>query len=60
MSADYCRSLIRETPTGENKWQEKIKLVFNDIFSRYDTIYKDNVHYLILYIVIRKQHNTFL
>jgi hypothetical protein len=39
MSADYCRSLIRETPTGKNKRQEKMKLVFNEIFSSYDTIY---------------------
>jgi len=60
MSADYCRSLIRETPTDENKKQEKMKLVFNEIFSNYNTIYTNTVHYLTLYIVIRNQHITFL
>ena len=60
MLADYRRSLIRKTPTGENKRQEKMKLLFKEIFSSYDTIYKDTTHYRIQYNVIRNQHITFL
>jgi len=60
MLADYCSSLMRETPAGKNKRHEKMKSVFNEIFSSYNTIYKDTVHSLILYIVIRNQHIAFL
>jgi len=32
MLADYSWGLIRETPTGENKRQNKTKCVFNAFF----------------------------
>ena len=38
MLADYCRSVITETPTGKNKRQKKMKVVFNELFCNYDTI----------------------
>jgi hypothetical protein len=55
MSA-YCWSLTWETLTGENKRHEKMKWVFNEYFSSQDTVYRDIVHYLILYGVIRNQY----
>ena len=44
MLAEYCWSLVGETPTGENKRQGKTKSVFNDIFlGRIPYVERDNV-----------------
>jgi hypothetical protein len=55
-----CWSLIRETPTGKCKMEKKTKWVFNGFFCSYDTVHRDTVHYLTLYIVIKNQYCTFL
>jgi len=59
MLADYCYSLIRETQTRKNK-RQTMKCMFNNFFFFVRILYRDIAHYLILYIVIRNQHISFL
>jgi len=47
MLADYCWSLIRETPTGKNKRQKKTKGMLINFFSSSGIVYRDIIHYLI-------------
>jgi hypothetical protein len=55
---DCCWSFVRETPTGENTRQRRRSKIFVT-FSRYDNVYRDIVHYLILCIAIRNQYITY-
>jgi hypothetical protein len=57
--ADYCWNLVRGTPTGEYKRQKNTKWVFNEFFCTLDTIYKDSVHYLAVYVAIKTTHYSF-
>jgi hypothetical protein len=60
MLAQYFWNLLRETATGECKQQKKIKWVFDFLFLVVRILYRDTVHYLTVYVIIKNQYITLL